>query len=712
MAPLSGHAIFLLLVQVALLLTVARIGSELAKRVGLPPVVGELASGIALGPSFFGHFFPSAFAAVFPRDAEQFHLLDVVGNLGMVLLLLLTGLETDLRLLRNLGRAALIASILGMAIPFASGFGLGMYMPSEYVARPEHRTLFSLFMATAMSISAMPVIAKILLDLGLTKRNIGLVILSAGVVDDTAGWLVLSLIAGAATKGAVHVGDLGMTVVAMCGFIALVAFVCFPIVRWLMGFVREMRTEDSDFVLIVVFALLCGAATERIGVHAVFGAFIAGTMLHQVPRLNLETVHKLESFVFSILAPVFFGIVGLKVNLWSMGSPTMLAVVLLVATAGKLVGCGLGAYWGGLRVWESMSIAVAMNARGAMGLVVATIGLSLGLLNEQMFSIIVVVAIVTSFMAPIGLRVTVPRVRMTEEEATRIVESESKLAFNIQSIRVLLPTAGGEPSLGAAVVTAAVAKRSGNPIEILHVDTTASWLDRMRKKLSGERERGIEEHLKAVSELARQSQIRQTASSDVAAAIIEEARKGFDLLVLGAVDMRSAVIADVLDGAPCHVMIFRGAGRPRASYERVIVPHEGGAFSRVAVELAVRYVEASGGSLTIALLEQRPRMVSFVEPSVSMPSIPDAEPTETDLERISSIFKTTKIRPEVLRLGFDPTGRALAEAAESGAYDLVIVGAENRAIQHRLFFGYETERLLRKSALPVAVVVPNVAKLA
>ena len=711
MTPLGGHAVFLLLIQIALLLTVARFGSELAKRVGLPAVVGELASGIALGPSLFGKLWPLGFAAIFPHDAEQFHLLDVVGTLGMVLLLLLTGLETDLRLLRNLGRAASIASLLGMVIPFASGFGLGMWMPAQYVAQPDHRTLFSLFMATAMSISAMPVIAKILMDLGLTKRNLGLVILSAGVVDDTAGWLVLSLIAGAATKGVVRIADLGMTVLLMVGFVAAIGLVVYPITRRLMGFVREMRTKDSDLVLIVVFALLCGAVTERIGVHAVFGAFIAGTMLRQVPRLNHETVGRLESFVFSILAPVFFGIVGLKVDLWSMGSPVMLAIVLGVACLGKLVGCSLGAFWGGLRFWESLSIAAAMNARGAMGLVVATIGLSLGILNQQMFSIIVVVAIVTSFMAPLGLRFTVPRVRMTDDEVKRIAESDSKLAFNIGSIRALLPTAGGEPSLGAAIVTAALTKRSANPIQILHVDATSTWLQRLAHVFGNAPERSIDEHLKAVRELAGESSdVRRVASADISTAIVDAAKKGFDLVVLGAKDMGSAIIADVVDRAPCHVMIFRAHAAPTGAYRRLLVPIEGGAVSRVAVELAARYAEATGAALTLALIEQRQRMVSYVDDGTSAPDAVGPV-SGADLERMSGVFRTSSVRPEILRLGFDPTGRALTDAVEAGGYDLVIVGAENRAIQHRLFFGYETERLLRKSPLPIAIVVPNVSKL-
>src|SRR5580658_7294521 len=193
--PLSGHAIVLVLLQLSVLLTVARLGSELVKRVGLPSVIGELAAGILVGPSFLGHFWPEAFSLLFPSDVEQAHLLEIMSWFGMILLLLLTGIETDLRLLKNLGRSAFAASLFGMAVPFAFGFGLGWWIPDSFVAQPDHRTIFALFLATAVAISAMPVIAKILIDLDLTKRNIGVVILSAGVVDDTTGWIVLSMIA-------------------------------------------------------------------------------------------------------------------------------------------------------------------------------------------------------------------------------------------------------------------------------------------------------------------------------------------------------------------------------------------------------------------------------------------------------------------------------------------------------------------------------------
>ena len=717
-AALPGHAIFLLLIQLALLVASARLGAELAKRVGLPAVVGELSAGIALGPSLLGHYFPNAFAAIFPPSAEQFHLLDAFGSIGMTMLLLLTGLETDVRLLRNLGRAALIASVVGMVLPFGLGFGLGYLLPAHDLTDPSHRILFSLFLATAMSISAMPVIAKILVDLDLTKRNIGLVILSAGVVDDTVGWIILSLIAGAATRGAVHIEDLGLTVVLLAGFILLAVFVLYPILRLAVRWATEhFKTGDSDLVLVIVTAFLCAAATEKIGVHPVFGAFVAGVVLHQTPRLRRDTIERLESFTFSVLAPIFFGIVGLRVDLWALGGGGTLGLVLLVACLGKLLGCGLGAYWGGLRFWEAASIAVAMNARGAMGIVVATIGLSLGILTPGMFSITVMVAVVTSFMAPVGLRLTMPRVRMTEEEARRILASESMGAVDPTHVRVLLASGGGPNALAAAPLAFGLAQKSDAAVKVVHVTAQQSFWNRLahpfRRQVSG----SVTGQMETFKELAvgQAPEIVASRGASIAHAICEEARRGADVIIVGSGEGPSIggpVVEELVAEAPCHVAIMKAPVRA-ADYRRILVPVDGSVASRLAVELALRYAEAAVADLTLAVLtERRPQAAAYSDLSGTHPVSEVASTSDEELQRISVAFRASDVKPSIIHLAFDPRSSAVAEEVERGHYDLVVLGAENRAIQHRLFFGYENERLIRATRVPVVVVVPNLARLA
>lgn len=709
---------FLLLVELALLIVVARIGAELSKRLGLPAVVGELGAGIVLGPTVFGHFAPGTFAALFPPSAEQFHLLDVVGTLGMTFLLLLTGLETDLKLLRNLGRAALMTSATGMLVPFALGFALGYYMPADYLVDPSQRLLFSVFLATAMSISAMPVIAKILVDLDLTKRNIGLVILSAGVVDDTAGWLILSIIAGVATQGRVRLGDFALMMLYLLAFVLAVAFVLYPILRYLLRVTAERwRTPDTDLVVIVVTTLLCAATTEAIGVHAVFGAFAAGIAIHQVPRLRKETVLRLESFVFSVLAPVFFGIVGLKVDLWALGGGRMLALVLGVACLGKLVGCSLGAAWGGMRFWEGASLAVAMNARGAMEIVVATIGLSLGILSPQMFSIIVMVAIITSFMAPLGLRLTLPRVRVTADEQQRMLAAKATGLIDRFHASVLLPTGGGPNALVAAPIAFGLARESNAPVKILLVEPKINWRRRLARALKGGPVPDLAQHLDALRAMAVGKvapEVRKVVALDVAAAIRDEAAHGVDIILIGSAGLSGiggSLIEQVVADAPCHVAIMR-ASVPRPSYRSLFVPVDGSVASRLAVEFAHRYAENTGAELTLAVLtERRPQAAAYADQSGTYAGAEVRPTTDEDLERISVVFRASSLKPRVLPLVYDPLSSAVMSEVQTGRYDLVVLGAENRAIQHRLFFGYDNERLIRATRVPVIVVVPNVAKL-
>ena len=715
---LGGHPVLLLLIQLALLVAVARLAAEIAKRLGFPAVVGELSGGIALGPTLFGHYFPNGFAAIFPPDVEQFHLLDAFSSVGMVLLLLLTGLETDIRLLRNLGRAAFIASVMGMVLPFGMGFGLGYLVPGDYLTDPAHRTLFALFLATAMSISAMPVIAKILVDLDLTKRNIGLVILSAGVVDDTVGWLILSLIAGAASHGVIHIAGLGLTVVSLALFIAGAAFLLYPLLRVLVPIVTDrFRAADSDLVLVIVVTFLCGALTEKIGVHPVFGAFVAGIVLHQVPRLRRETVARLESFTFSVLAPIFFGVVGLRVNLWQLGSGHMLSVVILVACLGKLIGCSLGAYWGGLRFWEAASIAVAMNARGAMEIVAATIGLSLGILTPQMFSIIVMTAVVTSFLAPLGLRLTMPRVRMTADEARRILASESRGAFDPSHLRVVLAAGGGANALAAAPLAFGLAYKSDTPVKIVHVEAQHSWWQRLFLSFARRTPARVSEQIETMRNMAdgQAASIARARGPSIGKSICDEAR-GADLIVIGSADGPSVggpVVEQVVAEAPCHVAIMKGGTGPHQQYKRVLVPVDGSIGSRLAVELALRYAEASGAELMLAVMtERRPQAAAYVDISGTHPPAESPVSGEEELARISVVFRASPVKPNVMHLAYDPRTSPVAQAVEKGDYDLVVLGTENRAVQHRLFFGYENERLIRAARVPVVVVVPNVGRLA
>ena len=715
---LPGHALFLLLLQISLILVVSRVLAELMKRIGQPAVIGELSAGILLGPSLFGWLTPNAFAALFPAEATQMHLLEVIAWIGMVLLLLLTGLETDVRLLRHLGRSALTSSALGMVIPFASGLILGMLTPSSYIGEHAPRYLFAAFLATAMSISAMPVIAKILLDLELTKRNIGVVILSAGVVDDTTGWLILSLIAGIAQAQDWILFHFLKTLLFTGLFLASCRWIVFPTVRWLFRVVdTRARTGGADLTVIVIIAFVLSAITEKIGIHAVFGAFIAGCILRQVPNLRPQTLHRLESVTTAIFAPVFFGLVGLKVNLRALESPRMLLVVLGVATAGKLIGCTWGGLVGRMSFWESFSIGVAMNARGAMELVVALIGLTLGIISPSMFAIIVVMAIATSFLAPLGLRLTLRKVKMSAEEQARLAQESQRGLFRDEHLKALIPTAGGPNALVAGRIASALVRGESAQLTLLYVQSAAESIFRRlwRRIQPDPAGRNLQEHLDLIKAFADRRQtrfeLRRATDHDAVGLICKEAQHGFDLMMLGAGvknPLHSTVNSAILERAPCHVAIVRGRGvidDPKS----ILVATNGSLFAQAALELAVLYAERIGATVTV--LYSMEADLDGDGDELGQTAIEEGfrrMMATTLLTTLSPLLSRTKARVNVIvRESAQPTGPVIAEA-RTGLYQLVVVGAENRAVQHRLSVGYDVERIVGEAPCTVMVVVPRI----
>src|ERR1700733_11002022 len=239
MAHLTEVQVLRFLIQLTLLFVIARALADVMKRLGQATVIGELLAGILLGPTVLGHFAPGLHAFIFPPDVLADHLLEAVAWLGVIMLLLYTGLETDLGILRGLGRTPFAVSAFGVIVPAATGFALGWYLPAEYLAAPNGRLIFSLFMAVAMSISAVPVIAKILIDLDLMRRDLGLLILGAGILDDTIGWLMLSIVAGLAAHGVLDLGTFARILVAVIAFVAFCYFIGANLI------VRTMRWVDD-----------------------------------------------------------------------------------------------------------------------------------------------------------------------------------------------------------------------------------------------------------------------------------------------------------------------------------------------------------------------------------------------------------------------------------------------------------------------------------
>jgi len=277
---LSEVQVLRFLLQFTLLFVTARLLADVMKRLGQATIIGELLAGIIFGPTILGHLAPTASRLLFPPDPMADHLLEAVSWIGVIMLLLYTGLETDLDIVSGLRGAAARISLLGVAVPWVWGFILGEYLPASYLVKANQQLIFALFIAVAMSISAMPVIAKILIDLDLMRRDLGLLILAAGVLDDTVGWLMLSIIAGLAAHGRVNIASALSTLGAVAAFIVFCYYAGAALVVRLMRWIDDHGlAEHAGMSAMVAVAMVCAIVTQAIGIHAVFGAFVAGVML-------------------------------------------------------------------------------------------------------------------------------------------------------------------------------------------------------------------------------------------------------------------------------------------------------------------------------------------------------------------------------------------------------------------------------------------------
>jgi Kef-type K+ transport system membrane component KefB len=419
--PLPHHQLFVFLLQAGLLVLLAFLCGRLAVRLKMPPVAGELCVGVLLGPTVLGNAAPAVAEWLLPRSTEQFHLLDALSQLGLVLLVGVTGMELDTRLVRRQGTTALTVGLGGLLLPLALGFAAGQAAPASLIPESTDRFVFSMFLAVALCVSALPVIAKILTDMNLLHRNVGQLTLAAGVVDDLIGWILLSVVSATAV-GAVGAGSVARPLAATAVTLAVTFFVARPLVTRAMRAAERSGDSRSIVAGATSFIVLSAAATHAIGLEAMFGAFLAGLLLGTGSRAVRTRLAPLHTVVLSVFAPLFFAAAGLRVDLGALARFEVLVaavVLLLIAVVSKVVGVYAGARIAGIGTWESLALGGALNARGVIQLVIATIGLRIGVLTTTTYTLVVLVAIVTSLMAPPVLRFAMRRVEHTAEEQLR-----------------------------------------------------------------------------------------------------------------------------------------------------------------------------------------------------------------------------------------------------------------------------------------------------
>jgi Kef-type K+ transport system membrane component KefB/nucleotide-binding universal stress UspA family protein len=709
-APSEG----LFLAQIVLLLLVGRLMGEAMQRIGQAAVMGQLIAGILLGPSVFGAIWPEAQRAVFAASPQQKSMIDALSQLGILMLLLLTGMETDLRLVKQARRAAISTSVAGIIVPFACGFALGELLPATMLPKPDQRIITSLFLGTALSIASVKIVAMVVREMDFMRRNVGIALIASAVIDDTVGWVIVAITLGLAVHGRVDALALGQSVLGTAIFLAASFTIgrrlVFSIIRWTNdSFVSEVPVVTTILVIMGTMALI----TQLIGVNTVLGAFVAGILVGESPILTRHIDEQLRGLVVALFMPIFFSLAGLHADLTILGDSTLFFLtigLILIASLGKFAGAFFGGALGGLSARESLALGCGMNARGSTEVIVASIGLSMGALSQDLYTMIVAMAVVTTIVMPPTLRWALSRLPLRRDERVRLEREAfeaSGFVTNIQRLLIAVDdSANGKLALHLAGM---LARSRGIPITVLQlgrresfpaVETTAA--QRVQAAVSGVNQTG---EMEARAARARRLDVALNVESVAAEdAVTREARKGYDLLVIG-VDRTTAVhggfherISRMAAGfeGPLAVVVARGSHVQELPERRlnILVPVRGNKVSRRGAEVALALARAGTGAVT-ALYVMGTVGLGAAQRRLRRPTA-SRRHEETILKDIVELADRydTPIRT-ALRLDITPED-AILRQARLGRYDVVVMGV-GRPAGETLYFGKIAAAVLENS---------------
>jgi K+:H+ antiporter len=749
----ASEAIFI--AQIVVLMVVGRLVGEAMLRLRQPAVMGQLIAGLMLGPSLFGLLLPDAQHALFPKSPEQKAMIDAISQFGILLLLLLTGMETDLKLVRQTGRASLFASLMGIVIPFVCGVALGEMLPDSMLPDPEKRIITSLFLGTALSIASVKIVAMVVREMNFMRRVVGQVILASAIIDDSIGWIIVSIIFSLALHGSIEAGSLAQSVIGTLLFMAASLTIgrraVFFIIRWVNDrFMSEFAVLTAILVIMCLMALI----THLIGVHTVLGAFVAGILVGESPILTRHIDEQLRGLITAFFAPVFFGIAGLSADLTILADPQIAlftAGLVLVASLGKFGGAFLGAELGGLTRREGLALACGMNARGSTEVIIATIGLSMGALSQDLFTMIVAMAVLTTTAMPPTLRWALSRVPMRKEEKQRLEREELEEKGFVPNLERILVAVDDSPNgKFASRVAGILAGTRGMPTTVLHIPDASKIESTMpedpnklsaagfktvdkkaeqeseEKQVNGKKngktnqksekqEEKAEEAGEAVQQAAAQIKNKQKKEEQVdapvdvttivheqpsQALIAEEAEKGYDIFIIGlektsrkshVFDHGVTYLAKGFDG-PLIVSAVRAVLQEKPEGKlSILVPVNGTEVSRRAAEVAITMARATNAQVTVLYVAVRTATRRGIRRGIR--SRRNEEAILKDIVAIADGYNLS-IRTAVV------TERTADEAilgeVERRNHNLVVMGVGRRPGE-KLFFGDTAAALLEKS---------------
>lgn len=616
----ADHTIAIFVAQLILLLFFGRLIGEAMTRIGQPAIFGQLLAGVLLGPSVFGLLLPELRAIVFPNTPALKSMIDAVSQIGILLLLLLTGMETNLALVTRKRGAVVSTSLSGIAIPFACGVALAYMLPAELIPSPTGRLVTALFLGTALSISSVKIVAMVLMEVGAIRRDLGQLILATAILDDTLAWIIIAVISGIAAHGSVSLADVGSSLALTAIFLLASLTVGRRVVARIILWCNDNLTIEMPVIsAILVITLSMALMTELIGVHTALGAFIAGMLIGQSPILTEHIEDELRGFIIAFFSPVFFAVAGLGMDLRTLFDPTLALftlAIILVASLGKFLGALVGGKLGGLTGMESLALATGLNARGSTEVIVASIGLSMGALSNQLYTMIVAMAVVTTMIMPPTLRYMMARVPLREEEARRLDNEDADQQQVVPRMERALVLA--DDGANGRWTTSLAGYFSGSLrvlTTLLHhpPSTGGAGESQARDRLSATMRTVLDRGPPAAAQQptsANRLPVEQLLQARTAAApdgLAKEAAKGYGIVFVGVdqpvspgaarFEERLRRLVAAFDGPLAIMMNGECADIPAGPLE-ILVPAGASPDARLATEVALALAAASHGKLT------------------------------------------------------------------------------------------------------------------
>ena len=536
------HPLAILLLQIVVIIFIVRLFGWICKKIGQPAVIGEIAAGIILGPSLLGMYFPEFSTILFPE--HSLGNLQFLSQIGLILFMFVVGMELDLKVLKHQAHEAIVVSHASIIIPFALGMGLAYFIYTSFAPQGVPFSSFGLFLGISMSITAFPVLARIIQERGIHKTRLGTVVITCAAADDITAWSLLAVVI-ALVKAGSFVSALP-TIFMAVGYV----FVMMKIVRPFLKRVGDLHSsrENLDKPVVAIFfivLLLSSYVTEVIGIHALFGAFVAGVIMPDNQKFKQIFIEKVEDVALVLLLPLFFVFTGLRTQIGLLNDPYLWMIcglVILVAVTGKFVGSALAAKFTGQNWRDSLIIGALMNTRGLVELVVLNIGYDLGILTAEIFAMLVIMALVTTFM-------TAPALNLIDKFFKKKTETEKQKIMDMGKYKILISF--GKPEMGSTLLRLAnfmVKNKNGNSIiSALHLSPNGLFT---KFKINDYEKESFKPIISESKKLNLQVEKIFKTSEDIQKDIIETANSGdYDLLLVGQGQsiFKGSLLGNILD---------------------------------------------------------------------------------------------------------------------------------------------------------------------